>query len=74
MDGLDGDGGHLVDDMSIYHHGRLFLARATSLKGKLLHAAHEDFLAMHLDAYSALLESSLGRAFSMIYISIWIDA
>ena len=56
LDGLDGDDKYLVDDMIIYHHGRLFLTRISSLKEKLLHAAHEDFLAMHLGAYSALLE------------------
>ena len=55
MDGLDGDGRYLVDDMIIYHHGRLFLTRASSLKETLLHAAYEDFLAMHLDAYFSLL-------------------
>ena len=32
------------------------MTRASSLKEKLLHVAHEDFLAMHLDAYFALLE------------------
>ena len=42
--------------MIIYHHGRLFLTRVSSFKEKLLHAAHEDFLAVHLDAYFALLE------------------
>ena len=56
LDGLDGDGIYLVDDMSIHHHGIIFLARVSSLKKKLLHAAHTNFLAMHLDAYFALLE------------------
>ena len=51
LDGLDGDGRYLLDAMIIYHHGRLFLARVSSLKEKLLHATHEDFLAMHLDAF-----------------------
>ena len=50
LDGLDGDGRYLVDDMIIYHNGRLFLARDSSLKEKLLHAACEDFLAIHLGA------------------------
>ena len=56
LDGIDGDGRFLVDDMIIYHHGRFFLTRASSLKDKLLHAAHEDFLAVHFDAYFSLLE------------------
>ena len=42
--------------MVIYSYGRIFLTRASSLKEKLLHAAHEDFLAMHMDAYFSLLE------------------
>ena len=45
-----------MDDMIIYHHGRLFLTRVSSLEETLLHVAYEDFLAMNLDAYFALLE------------------
>ena len=41
---------YMVDDLVIYSYGRVFLTRASSLKEKLLHAAHEDFLSMHYDA------------------------
>ena len=56
LDGPNGYGIYLVDDMIIYHHGKLFLTKTSSLKEKLLHAAHVDFLAMQWDAYFALLE------------------
>ena len=55
LDGLDGDDKYMVDDMVIYSHGRVFLTRASSLKEKLLHAAHEDFFSMHFDAYLSLV-------------------
>ena len=42
--------------MVIYSYGRIFLTRSSSLKEKLLHAAHEDFFSMHFVAYIALEE------------------
>ena len=56
LDDQEGDERYMVDDMVIYCYGRIFLTRVSSLKEKFLHAAHEDFLAMHLDAYFSLLE------------------
>ena len=57
LDDLDGDDRYMVDDVVIYFYGRIFLTRASSLKEKLLHVAHEDFLGMHFDAYFGLLEN-----------------
>ena len=56
LDGPDGDDRYMVDDMVIYSYGRVFLNRASELKEKLLHAAHEDFFSMHFDAYLSLEE------------------
>ena len=56
LDEPEGDDRYMVDYMVIYGYGRIFLTRASSLKEKLLHEAHEDFLAMHLDACLVLLE------------------
>ena len=53
---LDGDDRYMVDDMVIYYYGRVFLTRASKLKEKLLHAAHEDLFSMHFDAYLSLVE------------------
>ena len=54
LDDLDRDDEYMVDDMVIYSHGKVFLTRYSSLKEKLLHAAHEDLFSMHFDAYLAL--------------------
>ena len=56
LDDPDGDDDYIVDDVVIYSHGRIFLTRASKFKEKLLHAAHEDFLSMHYDAYFSLAE------------------
>ena len=50
LDDLDGDDRYMVDDVVIYSYGRIFLARSSSLKDKLLHVAHEDLSSMHFDA------------------------
>ena len=55
LDDPDRDEKYMVDDMVIYSYGRIFLTRSSSLKEKLLHAAHEDFPSMHLDAYLQLM-------------------
>ena len=47
---------YTVEDVVIYSYGIIFLTKALELKKKLPHAAHEGFLAMHLNAYFALLE------------------
>ena len=61
LDDLDRDDEYMVDDVVIYSHGRVFLTRVSSLKEKLLLAAHADFFSMHFDAYLALAEEfSLG--------------
>ena len=52
----DGDDRYMVDDVVIYSYGRVFLNKASKLKENLLHAAHEDFLSMHFDAYHSLME------------------
>ena len=49
LDDPNGDDGYVVDDVVIYSYGRVFLTKASELKGKLLHVAHEDFLSMHFD-------------------------
>ena len=56
LDDPNGDDRYMLDDVVIYSYGRVFLTRASKLKEKLLHAAHEDFLSMHFDAYSHLME------------------
>ena len=56
LDDPKGDDRYMVDDMVIYSYGRVFLTRASKLKEKLLHAAHEDFFSMHFDAYLSLVE------------------
>ena len=44
LDDPDGDDRYVVDDVVIYSYGKIFLTRTSSLREKLLHAAHEDFL------------------------------
>ena len=56
LDGPNRDDEYMVDDVVIYYYGRVFLTRDSKLKEKLLHAAHEDFLSMHYDAYLSLAE------------------
>ena len=56
LDDLEGDNRYMVDDGVIYSYGRFFLTRASKLKEKLLHAAHQDFFPMHFDAYLPLVE------------------
>ena len=56
LDDPDREDRYMVDDVVIYFYGKIFLTRAYSLNEKLLHAAHEDFLAMHLDEYLVVLE------------------
>ena len=68
----DRDDEYMVDDMLIYSYDKVFLTRASELKEKLLQVAHVNFLSMHFDAFR--WRSSLGRASSKIYISIWRDA
>ena len=51
LDDLDGDERYMVNDVVIYSYCRILLTRSSSLKEKLLHAAHEDFSFMHFDAY-----------------------
>ena len=46
LDDPNGEERYMVDDVVIYCYGRIFLTRVSSLKEKLLHAAHEEFLAM----------------------------
>ena len=45
-----------MEDVVIYSYGRIFLARVSSLKEKLLLAAHKDFFSRHYDAYLSLVE------------------
>ena len=56
LDDQEGDYRYMVDDMVIYFYGRIFLTKSSSLKEKLLHAAHEDFSSMHFYAYFHLME------------------
>ena len=56
LDYPDRDDRYMVDDMVIYSYGKVFLTRASKLKEKLLHSAHEDFFSMHFDAYLFLAE------------------
>ena len=56
IDDPDRDDRYAVDDVVIYSYGRVFLTKASELKEKLLHAAHEDFLSMHFDAYHYLIK------------------
>lgn len=56
FDDSEGDERYIVDDVVIYSYDRIFLTRSSSLKEKLLHATHEDFSSMHLDAYFQLME------------------
>ena len=56
LDDPDGDDRYMVDDVVIYSYGKILLTRYSSVKEKLLHAAHEDFSSMHLDAHFQLME------------------
>ena len=56
LDDPDGDERYMVGDVVIYSYRWIFLTRSSSLKEELLHAAHEDFFSMHLDAYLSLVE------------------
>ena len=56
LDDPDGDEKYMVDDVVIYSYGRILLTRFSSLKEKLLHAAHEDLSSMHFEAYFHLME------------------
>ena len=56
LDDPDGDDRFVVDDVVIYSYGRFFYSKASEFNEKLLHAAYEDFLSMHFDAYHSLME------------------
>lgn len=58
--------GYLVRDGVINYHGRIFLPRASKLKGKLLQAVHEDFLFSHtysMRAYHTIMEGYFWEGF-----------
>ena len=55
-----------VRDEFIYYHGGIFLSRASKLKEKLLHAAHEGFLFSHtysMRAYHTIMEGYTWEGF-----------
>ena len=58
--------GYSVKYEVIYYHDRIFLSRASKLKEKLLHAAHEDFLFSHtysMRAYHTIMEGYTWEGF-----------
>ena len=58
--------GYSVRDEVIYYHGRIFLSRASKLKEKLLHVAHQDFLFNHtysMRAYNTIREGYTWEGF-----------
>ena len=58
--------GYLVQDEVIYHHGMIFLSRASKLKEKLLQRAHEEFLFIHtysMKAFNTIMEFYTWKGF-----------
>ena len=58
--------GYSLKDEVIYYHGRIFLSRASKLKEKLLHTAHQDFLFSHtysMRAYHTIMEGYTWEGF-----------
>ena len=53
--------GYLVQEGVIYHHGRIFLSRASKLKEKLLQRAYEEFCFSH--KYSMKIYNIIMRSF-----------
>ena len=54
--------GYLVQEGVIYDHGRIFLSRASKLKGKFLQRAYEDFCFSH--TYSMKIYNIIMRSFT----------
>ena len=52
LDDMQQEEGYLVHGGSIYHHGRIFLSRASKLKQKILQGAHKEFLFSHMQTTS----------------------
>ena len=55
------EGSYSILDRVIYNHGRIFLSRASKLKGKLLHRAYEEFHLSH--TYSMKLNNIILRRY-----------
>ena len=66
LDGQLLDGRYTLRDGVIYYQSRIFLTRASKLKGKLLHAKYEVFLSSHTDfmrAYHTIMEGFTWEGF-----------
>ena len=60
LDDMQQEEGYLVHGGVIYHHGRVFLARAYKLKQKILQGAHKEFLFSHMQStkiYTLIMRS-----------------
>ena len=60
LDDMQQEEGYLVQGGVIYHHGRVFLARASKLKQKILQGAHKEFFLSHMQSmkiYSLIMRS-----------------
>ena len=53
--------GYLVQEEVIYHHGRVFLSRASKLKQKILQRAYKEFFFSHM--YSMRIYNIIMRIF-----------
>ena len=60
LDDMQQEEGYLVQGGVIYHHGRVFFARASKLKQKILQGAHEEFFLNHMHSmniYTLIMRS-----------------
>ena len=61
LDGMQQEEGYLVQGGVIYYHGKVFLARASNLKQKVLQGAYEELLLSHM--YSMKIYSLIMKSF-----------
>ena len=60
IDGMQQEEGYLVQGGVIYYHGKVFLARASKLKKKILQGAHKEFFLSHMHStkiYTLIMRS-----------------
>ena len=61
LDGIHQEEGYFVQGGVIYYHGKVFLARASKLKQKILQGAYEEFFLSHM--YSMKIYSLIMKSF-----------
>ena len=61
LDGTQQEEGYLFQGEVIYYHGKVFLARSSRLKQKILQGAHEEFFLCHM--HSVKIYTMVMRSF-----------